>query len=531
MQDVLELDIYDVNKLIAVNKLEEVTNPVALDIGNVVTNDGLFSNTIFGRTKEERSGIYAYISLKSVFFQPLVYITLRKIMSARLDSLIMGDIFFKLDPKGYLVETTEEDGGKTGIKFMYDNWDKIRFEENSSMIRSDRIKFIKSIDKNTAFIDKWVVIPPFYRDIRFAGDKVVSSDVVNDYYSELMRMSRVMARERDSGIAVVSSLTRFRMQMKLVELYNYFKNPPNLSKKYGIIKSGLLGKSVDYATRLVISAPTYDEERWDQVPVRFDRCGVPLGALVVLFYPFFQNWLASYFKREFVDRQNNYPSKVTGELTYIELDNPEAFYSPDYIDKQLKSFVHSYGDRFRPIEIPTKKYGMRKATVFIKDAMSAGNLAKEARVFDRYMTWTDLLYRAAVEITSDKTIVVTRYPLEDYFGVSGFNIHVLSTNQTMPATVNGVFYEHYPVIDIGLNQQQVSIQFVNTLIMANCFLPGYGADYDGDQVTVKGNFTKEANDEIRKISMSKKNFLTIGGNSNRETMNEAMQAIYSFTID
>ncbi|MGL6099503.1 MAG: hypothetical protein ACRC0G_07745 [Fusobacteriaceae bacterium] len=530
MQDVFKLDIYDVNKMIAVNNLQEVINPISLDVGNVVTNDGLFSNTIFGRTKEERSGIYAYIDLKSTFLQPLVYITLRKIMSAKLDSLILGEAFFKLDNKGYLVESVEGDG-HTGIKFLYDNWGKIKFEHNTSMVRSDRIKFVTSIEKNVAFVDKWIVIPPLYRDIRFSGDKIVSADVVNDYYSELMRMSKAMSREKGTGITVVLSITRLRMQTKLVELYNYFKNPPNLSKKYGIIKSGLLGKSVDYSARLVISAPLYDEERWDQVPVKFDRCGVPLGALVVLFYPFFQNWLSSYFKREFVDRQKNYPIIFKGESITVELDNPESYFSPDYLDKQLKSFVHSYGDRFREIEVPTLNYGTRKVTLYAKSVSTSGILDKDAKVFNRNMTWTDLLYRAAVDITSDKTVIVTRYPLEDYFGVSGFKVHVLSTNRTIPAIVNDTLYEHYPIVHPDMDQQQVSIQFVNTLIMANCFLPGYGADYDGDQVTVKGNFTKEANDEVRAIAMSKKNFLTIGGNSNRETMNEAMQGIYSFTID
>ncbi|MGL5717931.1 MAG: hypothetical protein ACRCXX_05770 [Cetobacterium sp.] len=535
MNSQLGIDIYDVNKLIVVNNLQEVTNPVALDIGNSVTSDGLFSNQIFGRTKDERSTIFAYVNLHALFLQPLVYITLRRLMSARIDSLILREIYFKLDPKGYLVEVPEDEG-ETGIEFLYKNWDKLRFEENASRDRSERIKFLKSLDKGTAFMDKVIVIPPFYRDIRFAGDKVVSSDKVNDYYSNLMRMSRVMVREKDAGgLMIVGSLTRMRMQMMLVEIYNYFKNPPNLSKKYGIIRSGVMGKSIDYSARLVISAPLYDQDRWDQVPVRFDRCGVPLGALVTIFYPFFQHWLMAYFTKEFVSRANAYPTTIKGEAASVELDNPETFFSPEYIDKELKSFVNSYGDRFRKIKVPTKNNGMINVRISLKHS-GVNTDDKEARktysqLGDRHLTWTDLLYMAAVDITKDKTVIVTRYPLEDYFGTSGFKVHVLSTNTTMPMIINGKFYEHYPIINTDMNQQEVSIQFINTLIMANCFLPGYGADYDGDQITVKGNFTIEANKEIEEIAMSKKNFLTIGGSSNRETMNEALQAIYSLTVD
>ena len=528
-----EIDCYNINKLVEVNKLQPITNPIYLDIGNNFTSDGLFSNQIFGRSKEDRSTIFAYIDLKSYFIQPLAYITLKKIFS-KLDDLLMREAFFKVGPKGYLVQATEDDGGETGIEFLYKNWGKIKFERNNSMIRNNRIKFIESLKKDEFFIDKWLVIPPFYRDVKFGKNgRVVATDKVNDLYVPLISMSKVMERERESkGLHAVATISRFKMQTTLVQIYKFFTSPPNLSKKFGIIRSSLLGKNIDYSVRLVISAPTYDQDRWDEVPVKFDRCGIPLGALVVLFYPFFQNWFMSYFKKEFVDRQYNYPYYREGKgiKEELELDNPEGYFTADYIDKQLKSFVHSYGDRFRLITVPTKKYGFIPVEMVGK-LPEGTKVTIDDKLIKRKLTWTDLIYRAAVEITQNRTVVVTRYPLEDYFGVSGFRVHVLSTINTTPLEVNGKFYTHYPLVDTRMNQSEVSIQFVNTLIMANCFLGGYGADYDGDQVTVKGNFTDEANKEMLEFTKSKKNILTIGGDSNRSVINEALQAIYSLTID
>lgn len=58
-----------------------------------------------------------------------------------------------------------------------------------------------------------------------------------------------------------------------------------------------------------------------------------------------------------------------------------------------------------------------------------------------------------------------------------------------------------------------------------------GLGYDGDQVTVKGVFSQEANRELDKILKSKKNILNIYGKSIRTTEKEALQTFYSLTKD
>ena len=74
----LKTSLLDVDKFIRVNQLKEITNPVFFN-GPTPTEDGLLSNEIFGITKAERSGIYAYIDLGGSFFHPLVYKTLCKL--------------------------------------------------------------------------------------------------------------------------------------------------------------------------------------------------------------------------------------------------------------------------------------------------------------------------------------------------------------------------------------------------------------------------------------------------------------------
>ena len=73
----LKTELLDVDKFIKVNNLKEVYDPVFFN-GPTPSEHGLLSNEIFGITKSERAGIYAYIDLGGYFLHPLAYKTLKK---------------------------------------------------------------------------------------------------------------------------------------------------------------------------------------------------------------------------------------------------------------------------------------------------------------------------------------------------------------------------------------------------------------------------------------------------------------------
>ena len=52
---------------------------------------------------------------------------------------------------------------------------------------------------------------------------------------------------------------------------------------------------------------------------------------------------------------------------------------------------------------------------------------------------------------------------------------------------------------------------------------------DGDQTSVKGIFTREANEELDAFRASKANYITMGGVNIRKSSNEAVNAIYNMT--
>jgi hypothetical protein len=108
---------------------------------------------------------------------------------------------------------------------------------------------------------------------------------------------------------------------------------------------------------------------------------------------------------------------------------------------------------------------------------------------------------------------------------------VLSTTKTTPMKIGSRFYPYYPVIDPSLKPEQVATLFTDTLVMSNLYLKGLGADFDGDQVTVRGVFSIQANKSCHELMYKKQNFLDISGSLKRSTEKEAIQTLYQLTCD
>lgn len=145
------------------------------------------------------------------------------------------------------------------------------------------------------------------------------------------------------------------------------------------------------------------------------------------------------------------------------------------------------------------------------------------------MTWCDLFYIAATEATRDKTVLITRYPIDSCYNQFPTKIVISSTVKTEPIYYNGEFYKYYPKIreeDISSN---TSNKFIDTLMISNLMLDAIGGDYDGDQTSVKGVYTKEANEELLKFMNSKSNYIGFNGECIRKSSNEAIQSIFNLT--
>ena len=528
----LQTEVLDVEDFIKVNDIQEVTDPIFFVKNGVPTPEGLLSNEIFGITKDERSNIFAYIDLHDWFLHPLAYIEWSR-MDSRIKDIVFGTKKFIINDKG---DFEEDENGQCGIKFLKDNFSKIKIKSTESTKRDNKIKFLRDNAKNI-FIRKYIVIPAYYRDVNSSDGGRVGVGELNKYYSSLLIAVRSLKETQEYGFSM-SDATKGRIQETLVHIYNSLCGTGSeqtdgigLSKKFGVIKRSVMSKTSDAGTRLVISAPNIKAQNIQNLMVDTDHCALPLASALVNFKPFIIFNVKRFFENEFSNNPTHTLINDKGETEIVEVLNPEMLFSDVEIEKQMNKFIHGYSKRLTPIKVPLSNGKTAYATfkgqnVDSREAMK--NPGTNA-LLSRRLTWCDVFYMAAVEATRDKCVLITRFPMDSYWNEFPSKIRISTTNKTEPIYVGVNYYPWYPMIrekDIDSNTSNL---FIDTLQFTNLNLKSIGGDYDGDQVGVKGVWSVEANDECMKIINSKSYYLDLNCVNIKVSTNEAVQSLYSLT--
>ena len=529
--------LLDIEDFIKKNDVKEISNPIFFNQNKLPTSDGLLSNEIFGITKEERANRFGYIDLHGTFLHPLVY----KVWSAldkNIKSIVHGIDNFVIDSNGQI---KQDPNGKTGIKFLKDNINKIKIRSTDSTKRDRVIEFL-NISKPLMFITKYPVIPAFYRDVNTEGGKVGVGDI-NKYYNSIIIASKALAEAQDYGLSISNSQAG-RMQEILLQVYNYFGagNPDakgsgvGMPSKFGIIRRANLSKTTDYSSRLVITSPELKVEKLDDIEADMDYSVVPLASLSINFLPYMIFWLRNFFENEFSTRTTYTVHMKDGKVKEIPIQDYQIAFSDERIKDEINRFAHGYSNRFIPIKIPTVD---KKLNVYMhfKGKITSSQDAKDneqGEIINRRLTWCDLLFMAASEVTADKHILITRYPIDSFYNQFPTKVKVQSTIETEPMLVNSgamsKFYKKYPKIREEDIEKDTSNKFIDSLNMCNGYLDSIGGDYDGDQVSVKGIYSAEANAELDQQMNSKIHYIGLDGISVMDVGKEAKQSLYCLTM-
>lgn len=525
----------DQNKFIKQNELTPVTNPVMFNAGNGPTPDGILSNEIFGITNDERAGIFSYIDLQEYFIQPFYYKIWLKI-DRNLRSCVYETENFKIDSNGYLVQ---DDNGDSGIKFLLKNIDNLKFKNTK---RDELLNtLLDGKKKGLFFTNKLIIIPPYYRDVNTNSDGKVGVGEINKLYINLMNTIKALKESNDYGLDMAGGI-RGKIQDIILEIYNWFTvgesiiggehTGSGIFKKFGIQRRSVMSKTADNSARLVLSAPHINANTTKDLMVDMDHASIPLSAACTIAYPYMIYELRQWFNNEFGGKIY-YKYIEKGEPKQIKLDNIQVAFSDDRLDKEMNEFIHGYSNRIKAVTVPNteeKNITLRIKGYYITAEEYASGKRESDAYIERDLTWVDLFYITAVAATEDKAAMITRYPMDSYFNQLYLKIRIASTIETEPMVINGKFYRWYPKIrqsDIGKN---TSNKFIDTCSIANPFCGLMGADYDGDQVTVKMAYTIEANKELMEYMNSNAQFITLSGTNGRKGEKEAIQAIYNMTL-
>lgn len=415
----LKVSLIDPDKLVSVNELKEVSNPVSFIRNAIPTPDGLFSNEIFGISKYDRANTFAYIDLHDTFINPLIYKNWCKVDS-NIKACVHGIKSFIIDEHGQLVEDFD---GDTGIAFLKENCHKIKLKRTNSSQRDMRVSFIeKYMGTPEMFITKFIVCPAYYRDINNEKGHVELGEI-NELYRSLLISVRALRESADYGLNL-NEATRGRIQETLLQLYDWFgsgttingeKTTNVIPGKTGIIRRAVMGKTTDYASRLVMSAPELKVERLDDIEADLDYSVLPLASACVNFLPFVIHNIRRMFENEFggdavIPRLN----MKTGSVDYLHPKDYQIEFSDERIRKEINRFLTGFSNRFIPIEVPTiegdtvrlRFKGYNTTPEEFKDDMS------KFPIMERDLTWCDIFYQAACEAVKDKHILITRYPVK-----------------------------------------------------------------------------------------------------------------------
>lgn len=265
----------DVDHFIKRKKIQPVTSSQYYEGGgrNVLNKKGLFSEEIFGRMGSRgRKRTYGYIDLKLNFIHPEAYRILTSV-NTDLTKLILGRDKYILDNNNLLVQ---DENGNSGVFYfiqIIDNidWDNLKSE------KPKHIKFIKD-NRDKILINKTIVLPAGFRDIQMSktGKEFIQFGEINKMYSALINQAEML--EDDVGLfdeELMGSLYN-TIQRNLVRINVWLKD--KMKGKHGLIRGGMLKKSVDYSARLVIVPDS---------SLDFGFMGLPWHVCMKLFEPMF----------------------------------------------------------------------------------------------------------------------------------------------------------------------------------------------------------------------------------------------------
>ena len=533
MSKTFELEPLDVDKLVKYNELAPITNPVFFNKFGQPNSDGLLSNEIFGITKDDRSETYAYIDLGEYFISPHFYKAWFRVDS-NVEACINQTNTFVIGSDGKLVPDPK---GSNGIEFLRKNFGKFKWKKNNSFSHNTDIRYLSTFKENVVFINKFPVIPPYYRDIQTSSGKRADVGILNKLYNTLLLACKALKDSSDYGLTLSGSI-RGRIQSAMNEIYNWLGEEPQIGKKFGILRRANMAKTTDYSTRLVMTAPKLNVERLEDMNVDPDHAAIPMASLAINFYPFVLFHMRRFFENEFSGRTTYF---VTDYNKEYELDNYLLYYSDDELKKQIDRFVKGFSNRFIKVEVPVKN---SKTPIYMRftgkhvseeDAVDILFHGKpmdivKSTIVNRYYTWCDIIYQAVCKAVEDKMILFTRYPIDSYYNQIPLKINVSSTMETEPVIINGHLYNKYPLIRDKLIGTDTSNYFIDTMNLFNPYLKSIGGDYDGDTGSVKGIYTDEANEELQNQLKMPLHWIGLDGNLAILAHAQAIDAVYAMTL-
>lgn len=499
------IDILDIDEYINQFNIQEVTTSTLYSSNSSEPHsDGLLSYRIFGNPgSTDRKIIYGYINLNAKFIHPKVYASLISYKRELFKDLIFGNGAFTVQD-GQLKRVVGVDnqlnlksGEKvgTGIDFLYNIWDDLDFKPkpDDAQQTKETKSFLHIIKKKDVFLTKWLVIPAFYRDVDLNQSK---RNEYNAYYSKLIELASMIKSNSTMFAMFSTSDAHKKIQTIINDIYNQFVIE-KLGGTKGFVQENVLGKTTDYAARMVISAANYNFKNADETEVSFTHAAVPLYVVLKTFLPFIAYELRQFFKN-FIGANNFiwvYDKKTNQKVRYEIDPHYTDMFSIKNLQKMISIYSKSRNHRLAPVTIKVVEQKEEIPFLFfdgsklINSEEAINNdqpIMENIKKFLRPFNWTELFYIIAHKVCKDRVAYITRYPIETHNSMYPSFINVIPSSKYKELTLNGETYPRFPdfsefdTIDFyNIPLSKLNTLFLDTLKVHPCYLKQMGADFDG----------------------------------------------------
>jgi hypothetical protein len=293
-----------------------------------------------------------------------------------------------------------------------------------------------------------------------------------------------------------------------------------------------MGKAIDYSSRMVISTPRIRAKNSRDMEVSFSRSAVPLAMALECFAPYIV-----YGLKRFVNQKvggSNYIYKYEkGEFKRTELAShwSEILLSEN-VKKMIKVYTDSKERRLDTFLIETvsgEKVPLGYITKNLEMSVGVVNNIKDLKGGDiRPLTMCEIFYIVAMNTIKDKSVLTTRYPVEDYHNIYPSLMNIIPFDKTGKVEIEGEVYPRFPIItNSDLTNPTIASRFTDTFRIFPTYLASINGDFDGDVVSIQGIFTK--NSGSKEYIYSKTNIINIGGITMRGTGEITSHTIYALT--
>ena len=317
--------------------------------------------------------------------------------------------------------------------------------------------------------------------------------------------------------------------------------------KHGFLQRRYAARSQALGTRNVISAALPEAETIeDPSYIKHNETLLPTFQAAKAFQPVVNYSIRSLFYEPIIPPgATKIPliDPATLSIVYVEISEKEItrITTSEGVEKLINAFQDEHL-RFKPVTM----YGIDKKPYYLhlvydtidriylfrnledfKELMTLKNISIDFRRI-RPLTYIEMLYMATYRATSDKHVLVTRYPAIELGSIYPSKSKIGSTVPSRVVTFSNqygdnkeVSFPHYPIL---------GNKFQDSCIVHSSKCGALGADYDGDMTSNNGTLSDDANEEIKEYSTKPGSMVTVDGNFLSSASTSVTElAAYNFT--